>query len=297
MAHRNLKEIAEMFNEFPFRVVAVARGITTIIPKGNQVLLPHDHIFIMVVCEHLSRLMELTGMSRMRQQKVMLLGGGLVGTRVAKLLEKSVSVTLLEKDEQRAKELSFELEHTEVLHGDGSDGEVLTMAGLLDVDTLVTTTGENETNIMTCLLAKHLIQKGSGATGHSKDFRTVAFVSKEDYLVLAATIGLDIAINKKVMASNEILKFMRSREFLAVAHLHGFDAEVVEMVAAEKSLIIKKPLFELDSFFHDKLIIGAVFRENKWQIAVGNTHIQAGERVIVICISRDLKDVRKIFTS
>lgn len=295
MANRSLKEIAEMYSEFPFRVVAVARGITTIIPHGGEVLLPQDHIFIMAAQEHLPRLMELTGVNKLRQQKVMLLGGGLVGTRVAELLQKSVSVKLVEKDEQRAKELSFALAHTEVLHGDGSDGDVLTMAGLLDTDTFVTTTGENETNIMTCLLAKHIRQKSNSKNGKSKDCKTIALVNKEDYLVLAATIGSDIALNKKVMAGNEILKFIRRSEFISVAHLHGFDTEVVELVAAEKSSITKKPLSKLDSFFHDKLIIGAVFRDNGWQIAVGNTHIQAGDPVIVICTSKHLRDVRKLF--
>jgi trk system potassium uptake protein TrkA len=300
-ANRNLKEIAGMYSEFPFRVVAIARGITTIIPNGNQVLLPQDHIFIMAAQKHLPRLMKLTGLRKMRQQKVMLLGGGLVGTRVAELLQKTVSVRLVEKNEQRAKELSFELANTEVLHGDGSDGDVLTMAGLLDTNTFVTTTGENETNIMTCLLAKHLRQKNNAKNGkanengRTKDCRTIALVNKEDYLVLAATIGSDIALNKKVMAGNEILKFIRRSEFLSVAHLHGFDTEVVELVAAEKSPITRQPLSRLDTFFHDKLIIGAVFRDNSWQIAVGNTHIQADDPVIVICTSRHLKDVRKLF--
>ncbi len=295
MANRNLKELAGMYSEFPFRVVAIARGITTIIPNGNHVLLPQDHIFIMAAQQHLPRLMELTGMRKLRQQKVMLLGGGLVGTRVAELLERSVSVKVVEKDEKRALELSFELANTEVLHGDGSDGDVLTMAGLLDTDTFVTTTGENETNIMTCLLAKHLREKNKPKNGKVKNCKTIALVNKEDYLVLAATIGSDIALNKKVMAGNEILKFIRRSEFLSVAHLHGFDTEVVELVAAAKSSITKQPLSKLDSFFHDKLIIGAVFRDNSWQIAVGNTHIQAAEPVIVICTSKHLKDVRKLF--
>ncbi len=294
LANRTLKEIAAIYNEFPFRVVAIARGITTIIPHGSQVILPNDHIFIMAGQEHLSRLMEFTGVSEQRQQRVMLLGGGLVGTRVAELLEKSVRVKLIEKDEQRAIELSLELANTEVLHGDGSDGNVLTGAGLLDIDTFVTTTGENETNIMTCLLAKHLSQK-TRSNGKEQDFKTIALVNKEDYLVLAATIGSDIALNKKVMAGNEILKFVRRSEFLSVAHLHGFDTEVVELVAVEKSPITKKPLSKLDNFFQDKLIIGAVFRESRWQVAVGNTHIQAGDPVIVICTSRYLKYVRKLF--
>jgi len=295
LANKQLKEIAQTYSDFSFRVVAIARGITTIIPHGNQVILPNDHIFIMAAQENLPRLMKLTGVSKQRQQKVMLLGGGLVGSRIAELLEKSVSVKLIEKDEQRAKELAFSLAHTEVLHGDGSDGDVLAMAGLMDTDTFVTTTGENETNIMTCLLSKHLIEKNNSTTAKAKDCRTVALVNKEDYLVLAATIGADIALNKKVMAGNEIVRFIRRSEFLSVAHLHGFDTEVIELMAAEKSPITKKPLSKLDSYFHDKLIIGAVFREEKWQIAVGDTHIQAGEPVIVICISNHLKDVRKLF--
>ncbi len=294
MANRSLQEIAAMYSDFPFRVVAIARGISTIIPTGSQKILPSDHIFIMAAQEHLARLMEVTGVQQKRQQKVMLLGGGLVGARVAKLLEKSVSVTLIEKDETRAKELALELAHTEVLHGDGSDGDVLTMAGLFDANTFVTCTGENETDIMTCLLAKHLYKK-NGNGEKTVDCRTIALVNKEDYLILAATIGSDIALNKKVMAANEILKFIRRSEFLAVAHLHGFDTEVVELVAVEKSPITKKPLSKLDSFFQNKLIIGAIFRDNNWQIAVGDTHIQPDEPVIVICNSRLLKDVRKLF--
>lgn len=295
LINKNLKEISSIYNDFPFRVVAVARGITTIIPHGEQVLLPQDHIFIMAAQEHLPKLMEITGVSKLRQQKVMLLGGGLVGTRIAELLEKSVTVKLVEKNEQRAKELSHALAQTEVLHGDGSDGDVLTMAGLFDTDTFVTTTGENETNIMTCLLAKHLSQKSKLKNSRVKDCKTIALVNKEDYLVLAATIGSDIALNKKVMAGNEILKFIRRSEFRSVAHLHGFDTEVVELAAVNKAPITKKPLSKLDNFFHDKLIIGAVFRDNNWQIAVGNTHIQVGEPVIVICTSKHLKDVRKLF--
>lgn len=294
MANRTLKEIAALYSDFPFRVVAIARGISTIIPYGSHQILPHDHIFIMVSQEHLPQLMDVVGVRRRQQQKVMLIGGGLVGSRVAALLEKSVSVKLIEKDETRARELALSLVSTEVLHGDGSDGDVLKMAGLFDANTLVTCTGENETNIMTSLLAKHLHQK-EGNGDESIECKTIALVNKEDYLVLAATIGSDIALNKKVMAANEILKFIRRSEFLAVAHLHGFDTEVVELVAAEKSPITKNPLSKLDSFYQNKLIIGAVFRDSKWQIAVGDTHIQAGESVIVICNSLLLKNVRKLF--
>jgi trk system potassium uptake protein TrkA len=63
----------------------------------------------------------------------------------------------LKRDENRAAELCHRLTHTEVLHGDGSDAEALDLAGLTDMDTFITATGENETNIMSCMLAKHMM--------------------------------------------------------------------------------------------------------------------------------------------
>ena len=115
LANRTLQEISARYSDFPFRVVAIARGISTIIPSGKQQILAHDHIFIMASRKHLPRLMEITGIRKQPKQRVLLLGGGLVGSRVAKLLEKAVPVTLIEKDGARAKELALDLGHTEVL--------------------------------------------------------------------------------------------------------------------------------------------------------------------------------------
>lgn len=292
--NKTLRDISGEFNEFPFRVAAIARGISTIIPGGHHQLMANDQIFIMAANRHLPRLMEITDIKLHRQQKVMILGGGMVGMRVAELLQKSVQVTLIEKDEGRAEELSYNLDNTEVLCGDGSDAEVLKAAGLLKVDTFIATTGENETNIMSCLLAKNLMRQNQ-SNGGGSEARTISLVTKEDYLVLAQTTGSNIALNKKVMAGNEILKFIRRSELFSVAHLHGFDAEVVELVAAPKSQITRRPLSKLDRFYTDKLIIGSVLREDGWNIAVGDTQIEENERVIVICPSFYLKDVRKLF--
>jgi trk system potassium uptake protein TrkA len=238
--------------------------------------------------------MEMTGVRQQHHHRVMVLGGGLIGTRVAELLENSFEVRLIEKNDRCAQELSHRLKNTEVLHGDGSDAAVLTAAGLLDMDTLITATGDNETNIMSCLLAKHMMN-GHREEGSTREGKSIALVNKEDYLVLAATMGSDIALNKKILAGNEILKFIRRGELLAVAHLHGFDAEVVELVAAPHSPITRKPLSKLDPSFYGKIIIGGILRDGEWQIAVGDTHILANERVIVVCTSSHLKDVQRLF--
>ena len=291
LAHRKLKE---MSHDFPFRVVAIARGITTIIPGGEHEILPQDQIFIMTGSEDLPKLMELAQVKQQLRHRVMILGGGLVGRRVAELLEKTIEVRLIEKDEECAQELSFELKNAEVLHGDGSDANVLMQAGLLDMDTFITATGENETNIMSCLLAKHLMTPQDNHS-EEKQRKSIALVNKEDYLVLAATMGSDIALNKKILAGNEILKFIRRGELLSVAHLHGFDAEVVEIIANPGSPVTRKPLSKLDPSYYGKIIIGAVFRNGEWQVAVGDTHIKNNESAIVVCTSLHLKDVQKLF--
>ncbi len=291
LAYKNLIEIAQIHKDLPFRVVAIARGISTIIPGGEYEILPQDQVLIMASSGDLSQFMELTGVLKQRRHRVMILGGGLVGSRVAELLGKTVEVKLIEKDEMRAEELSSELKKTEILYGDGSDVNVLSSAGILDMDTFVTTTGDNETNIMSCLLAKHLME----TQHHDTKGKTIAMVNKEEYLVLAATIGSDIAINKKILAGNEILKFIRRGELLSVAHVHGFDAEVVELVAAPNALITRSPLSKLGSKFSGKMLIGGVFRDGMWKTAMGDTHIQEGERVIVVCTSLHFKDVRELF--
>ena len=294
LANISLKKISQTYNEFPFRVVALARGITTIIPGGDDKLLPQDQIFIMADTKDLPKMMTLTGVEQQRRHRVMILGGGLVGSRVAQLLENTVEVRMIEKDERSAQELSFKLSNAEVLHGDGSDANVLQMAGLLDMDTFITATGDNETNIMSCLLAKHLMN-GKDSQEKPQQRKSICLVNKEDYLVLAATMGSDIALNKKILAGNEILKFIRMGQLLSVAHLHGFDAEMVEIVAEPNAPITRKPLSKLDPSYYGKILIGAIYRDGEWRIAVGDTHIHDNERAIVVCQSLSLKDVQQLF--
>ncbi len=294
-AHQKLKDISLKYSNFAFRVVAVARGITTIIPDGEFEIIPHDQIAVMTNTEYLPEMMEIAGVPQGIRQRVLIVGGGRIGCRVAELLKKSVEIILIERDGDRARELAGLLPHVEVLHGDGSKAGVLDMAGVQDTDTFITTTGSNETNIMSSLLAKNMMLTGNNGNGNGSE-KTIALVTKEDYQVLAATIGLDIALNKKMMAASEILKHIRRSELISAAHLHGFDAEVVELMAAPNSPVTKRSLAELDPSYHGKLLIGAVYRDGVWQVAVGGTHIAASERVIGVCLSMQLKELRKLFS-
>jgi trk system potassium uptake protein TrkA len=294
-ADQKLKDISLKYSNFAFRVVAVARGITTIIPDGEFEIMPHDQIVVMIDTEHLPEMLEIAGVPQGARQRVLIVGGGRIGCRVAELLKKSVEIVLIERNADQARELAGLLPHVEVLHGDGSKADTLNLAGVQDIDTFITTTGSNDTNIMSSLLAKNMMLGGNNGNGTGSE-KTMAVVSEEDYQVLAATIGLDIALNKKVMAASEIMKHIRRSELISAAHLHGFDAEVVELVAAPNSPITKKPLAKLDPSYQGKLLIGGVYRDGAWQVAVGGTHIAANERVIGVCLSMQLKELRKLFS-
>ncbi|MCP4752282.1 MAG: Trk system potassium transporter TrkA [Proteobacteria bacterium] len=291
LANKKLMEISREYKDLFFRVLAIARGTTTIIPRGNNQIKPNDQILIMANREALTQLMELTGVKQHNRHRVMILGGGLIGARVAELLGKSVRVKLIERNDFDAKELSFALEHTEVLHGDGSDAEVLDTAGLADMDTFITATQDDETNVMSSLLAKNLINNKNP----DSQAKTIAMVNKEEYLVLSSTIGLDIALNKKILAGNEIIKYIRRGELLSVAHLHGFDMDIVELQVAKGSQICKTPLNKLDASFDGKILIGTIYRNGKWEIAVGDTHLQEGDRAIAVCGSMMFKDLQELF--
>ncbi len=294
LVFKSPKELSTIHDQYHFRVVALARGISTIIPQADETIRPQDQVFILARRDDMEQLMKQMRIQDRGISRMMILGGGLVGQRVAQLLEKEIEITLIENNHDRAEELAANLEKTQVIEGDGTDANVLVMAGMDRMESFVATTGDNETNIITCLLAKHLMNRGNrevqGAQG-----KTIALVDKEDHLVLSSTIGLDVVLNSKISAANEILKFIRRSELLSVAHLHGVDAEVVEVVASPGSEITKKPLKKLASYLKKyEIIIGGIHQNGNWEIAVGASEVQPGSRVVLVCSSRNLRNIHKL---
>jgi trk system potassium uptake protein len=293
LANLSLRRLAETYSDLPFRVMCVARGIDTIIPGGNFEIRQGDRVHMIAHKNHTAQLMKLAQVQAGQRDHVLIIGGGHIGTRVAELLQTKYTVSLLEKNEERAEELSNQLHSTECLHGDGSDRETLIQAGLLHMDTVIAATDGNDTNIMTSVMAKHLIQS-QGDYRHAEIGKTIALVRREHYVGLAGALGIDIVLSPQVLAANSVLRYIRRGYVLGVAHLHGCDAEMVQLIATPGSPITKQPLHQMKGLAGQILIAG-VCTDGKWDIAEGVTQINDGDRVECVCSIDGLAELQRLF--
>ncbi|MTI88640.1 MAG: Trk system potassium transporter TrkA [Balneolaceae bacterium] len=283
---KTLSEYAQMHQDIIFRVVAIGRRGLTIIPKGNVRLQAFDQIFVLAKTEDIPAVIETTGKEETELNSIMIAGGSAIGAMIARLLcndeTKNWSIKLIEPDYEVAEELAIELKNAMILHGNPTDPDLLATEGITDMDAFIAVTDDEESNIISCLMAKHLEVK-----------KTVALVSKPDFIPLAQTIGLDAVINKKVAASNEIHRFVRQGRVISVTELRGIKAEVIELQASPKSKILNKPLSKLK--LPDGCVIGGILCGGSVEIATGNTQIQSNDRVMVFCKPEAIEKVTKLF--
>lgn len=279
---KTIVDIAKEFESFDFRIVALHRNFRTIIPKGNDRFLPNDQVFVITRPEGNNVVLKLAGKEDINFNNIMILGGSKIGRRIAELLEDKMTVKLIESDEEKTLQLADSLTSTLVIKGDGRDIDLLAQEGIIDVDAFVAVTEDAETNIITCLMAKHLGVK-----------KAIALVDKVNYIPLTQTIGLDSLINKKLIAANNISRYIRKSEVLALSTLEGIDADIMEYVVQPNSLITKKPIKDLN--FPKEAIIGGIIRGEESMIAVGDTRIHNGDKVVVFSLPGGVKQTEKFF--
>ena len=277
--------MSEVTNKFPsiyFRITAIHRGTSTLIPSGNDVFMPDDQVFVITTPEGISDILKLSGKEDASISNLMILGGGKIGRKTAKMLENKINVKLFESDADKTTDLADYLGKTLIIKGDGRDIDLLAQEGIIDMDAFIAVTNNTETNIIACLMAKHL--------GVSK---TIAQVDNVDYVPLTKTIGLDSLINKKLITANNISRFIRRANIVSTTTLQGIDAEVLEYVVKQNSPITKKPVKLLK--FPKNAIIGGYVRGEKGYIAVGDSKIQANDKVVVFSLPGAISKVENFF--
>ena len=267
-----------------FRVVAISRNDETIIPKFDTKFKYHDLVFIISKREGMNILMKYIGKENIEVKNLMILGGSPIGTMVAKQLSKQMeSIKLIEMNKQKCVDLSEEMpSNVMIVNGDGRNSDMLLEEAIREYDAFVAVTNNSETNILACVAAKSL-----GVP------RTIAEVENLEYIKLAESMGVDAVINKKLITAGRIFKFTLSSKVRFIKYMSGTKAEVLEYIVSPGSAITKSTLMEMD--FPKNAIVGGVIRGNESFIAVGDTQIQAYDRVAVFALPEAVKEVDKFF--
>ncbi len=282
----NMVEFSQLAQEegFKFRVVAISRKNDTIIPKFDTKFKYHDLVFIISKREGMDMLLKYVGKHNIEVDSVMILGGSPTGEILAKQLSRQIgSIKLIEKNKEKCLDLSEKLpDNVIVVNGDGRNSDMLLEESIKDYDAFVAVTNSTETNILACVAAK-----GFGVQ------RTIAEVENLEYIKLAESMGVDAVINKKLITASRIFKFTLSSKVRFIKYMSGTNAEVLEYIVAPDTKITKVTLKDMN--FPRNAIIGGVIRGNESYIAVGDTKIEAYDRVAVFALPDAVKEVDKFF--
>ena len=213
----------------------------------------------------------------------MIAGGSLEGEYLAEILARNgVESTILDSDRRRCLELAEALPKSLVLHGDATDMELLEMEGVAGIDGFVSTTGNDDTNLLSSLLAKT-----AGAR------KVVSLIKKFEYLPLVPKVGIDAAVSPRMSAVNAILRYIRRGRVITVAGLTGTEAEAIEFSVAGTSEIAGRTLMELE--WPKGAVVGTILRGDDIIVPRGHDRILAGDDIIVFALPEAVPAIESLF--
>ena len=279
---RKLMELADDGSISEFRAVAITRGSQTIIPRGQDEFFEGDVVYIIARKDVAKRVTELSGQKSVEVKNLMILGGSRIGVRVALELQDEMNVKMIEYNGEKAYRLAEELDRTLIIHEDGRNLDAMLEEGLSTTDAFLAVTGRSETNILAAMQAKRMGVK-----------KVIAEVENLNYIRLAESVGIDTIINKKRVTASNIFRFTMSTDVQAIRCLSGSEAEVLEFIVKPNSPATKCMIKEMR--LPQDVIIGGIVRGDKVFIAVGDTRINAYDRVVVFSMPGSIATVGEFF--
>ncbi len=263
------------------RVVVIKRGNDTIIPTGKDMIKENDIVYFLTTRKGIEEVRILSGKEEFEIDSTMFLGASRIGVRAIQELPSSMNIKVIEQDKEKGISLLEKTDKAMVINGDGRDIGLLKEEDIESYDAFVALSGNSETNILACLAAKNLGVK-----------RTIAEVENNDYISMAESLDIGAIINKKIIAASHIYQLILGGD-VSVKCLTFVDVLVVELMAEDDSSITKDCLKNLK--LPKNTTIGGIVRNDKGIVAVGDTQIQAGDRVIVFCGEDTVHKIEKLF--
>lgn len=279
---KSLQEISISYKTDKYRAVAIKRNAITIIPRGNEHFQLGDMVFVISTHEGIDEMMKTSGKENFAAKNIMILGGSRIGKHVALYLQKSSEVKLIDSSIEKCEDLADILDNTLIINGDGRNVDLLEQEGITKMDAFVAVTGNSETNILSCLLAKRMGVK-----------KTIAEVENMEFINLAENTGIDTIINKKISAASRIFRHTTNPNVTQVKYMTGTDAEVLEFNVPANARITKGTLRSMD--FPKDAIVGGGTRDGEPFIATGDTIINANDKVVVFTLPSAYEKISKFF--
>ena len=281
-----LRTLREHMPNIDTRVAAIYRRGRAIIPEGRTVIEADDEVFFVAATKHIRSVMSELRRLDKPYKRIMLVGGGNIGKRLAQALEKNYQVKLIDHNYERTRSISNELENTIVLLGDAADEELLIEENIESVDVFCALTNDDEANILSSMLAKRL-----GA------HKVMTLINRAAYVDLVQSGEIDIAISPQQSTIGSLLAHVRRGDVVKVHSLRRGAAEAIEAIAhgdKNTSKVVGRPIGELK--LPPGTTIGAIVRDKEVIIAHHDTVIEPEDHVILFLIDKKyIVEVEKLF--
>ncbi|MCI5046830.1 MAG: Trk system potassium transporter TrkA [Aquisalinus sp.] len=279
-----LKHVAELFPELEITIVGIQRKNTLFRPHADDQLEAGDNIYFVADRHKVERALQILGDSTLKARRVILVGGGNIGLHVARSLETlgSMKIRMIEANPERASFAAEQLERTVVLQGDGLDSEILKEAGVAEAETVVTLTNNDQINLLSAVIAKR-----EGAR------RAMSLVNNPDYASLTRAVGIDRYVDPRATTISTILQHVRRGRIKGVFSLLDGQAELIDAVALDTSTLVGEPLRTVS--LPSGVVIGALVRAGKVLLPNAETIVNAGDRVVLLALRENVKDVEQMF--
>ncbi|MBR5169414.1 MAG: Trk system potassium transporter TrkA [Muribaculaceae bacterium] len=283
VTNRQLKEIFKPGT--PYHVVAIKRGTETIIPTGNDMLLPNDYVYFMTTKEFVPEMKKIVGKDDYPDVKnIIIVGGGKTAVRVVNRLPRGMKVKIFEASTARCEELNDIIDRGRVMviNADGRSVANLLEENVTQAQALIALTGNAEANILTCMTAHELGVR-----------KTVAMIENMDYMSIAGNADIGTIINKQALTASYIYQLLLDGDVRNIRNLLMVNADVAEFKAHEGSRITSKRVCDLK--LSRQIELGGLVRDGVGMLINGNTQIQPGDNVVVFCQDTNISQIEKIF--
>ncbi len=268
--------------DFQIRAIALLRDGETIIPHRQIMIRPRDHVYLVTNVKEFDRLNHYIGKKHQQVKRIMMIGGTELALQTAELLEDQYDISVIIKGEKRCKRFIEKLKNALVINGDVSNIPLLVEEGLKHMDAFIALTPNSETNILTSLTAE---QYGV--------YKTIALVNNTAYTQISQNIGIDTLINKKIIAANNIFRYVRKGKIESITSMHGVDGEIIEFEIHKENQLTHKSISALP-IPQDALIVG-VIRNNVGLLPSKDFKLQLRDHVIIFVLPSAIKKIENIF--